>query len=523
MGRGGGRRFPQSHPEVPSPYPAAEPSHAPAQTHPSIPPMPIRQPPVVARCDICKVDCNSLEILDQHKNGKRHKKNLQRFEEIQKHQRLIVESQARYAPISAITAAPIPTVNSATPTTMSAATNAAITSSNEQQPPSEPPVAQAGVGENEENCALPIADNLPAAVAADENNLPNQQETVAVPAQLEPIQADLSENLPPQQRQKNSIRPPRNDGYDRKSFPMKRQMMMMVGRGGKRFRGPMGASRPMPPERPREPHRICTLCNVLCESLQVFESHLAGKKHASNVKRYEGQGLVYGQMSHYLPPNQLPPAYVPHASHQQPIFYGLQNQEMTQQVYVPQLGVSEPQAQQDHGQTQEGILGAQSQQDQTKTQLEGTLPEDSAAEVNMVLENTETKPDDVSKTEDLVHASSNEPAVTESNIKVEGPVTNVEMPASDMVSATENKLAFTGTIASLEHNTELEVPASDMVLVPEYGLDQMWDIVLPGLEPKVEEPATNAETAALHVDEYALDLKEPDLVTEVVDQDTSLI
>ncbi|RVX15354.1 hypothetical protein CK203_009119 [Vitis vinifera] len=40
------------------------------------------QPSQVAWCELCRVDCTSLEILEQHKNGKRHKKNLQRIEEL---------------------------------------------------------------------------------------------------------------------------------------------------------------------------------------------------------------------------------------------------------------------------------------------------------------------------------------------------------------------------------------------------------------------------------------------------------
>ncbi|KAK6120719.1 hypothetical protein DH2020_045535 [Rehmannia glutinosa] len=35
------------------------------------------------RCELCKVDCNSLEILNQHKNGKKHMKKLKMFEKLQ--------------------------------------------------------------------------------------------------------------------------------------------------------------------------------------------------------------------------------------------------------------------------------------------------------------------------------------------------------------------------------------------------------------------------------------------------------
>ncbi|WRX18091.1 hypothetical protein QQP08_010578 [Theobroma cacao] len=39
-----------------------------------------RRPPQRAWCELCRVECTSLEILEQHKNGKRHKKNLQKTE-----------------------------------------------------------------------------------------------------------------------------------------------------------------------------------------------------------------------------------------------------------------------------------------------------------------------------------------------------------------------------------------------------------------------------------------------------------
>ena len=39
-----------------------------------------RRPPQGAWCELCRVECTSLEILEQHNNGKRHKKNLQKTE-----------------------------------------------------------------------------------------------------------------------------------------------------------------------------------------------------------------------------------------------------------------------------------------------------------------------------------------------------------------------------------------------------------------------------------------------------------
>lgn len=44
-----------------------------------------------AWCDICRVNCDSLEILEQLKNGKRHKKTVQRSEHRQAQEKLMAE------------------------------------------------------------------------------------------------------------------------------------------------------------------------------------------------------------------------------------------------------------------------------------------------------------------------------------------------------------------------------------------------------------------------------------------------
>ncbi|KAL5815177.1 hypothetical protein ACOSQ4_025818 [Xanthoceras sorbifolium] len=46
--------------------------------------MPNQRPPQAVWCELCRVDCTGLEILEQHKNGKRHKKNSQKIEELRK-------------------------------------------------------------------------------------------------------------------------------------------------------------------------------------------------------------------------------------------------------------------------------------------------------------------------------------------------------------------------------------------------------------------------------------------------------
>lgn len=45
---------------------------------------PVCPPARIVWCELCRVDCNTAEILEQHKNGKKHKKNLKLQEDLQK-------------------------------------------------------------------------------------------------------------------------------------------------------------------------------------------------------------------------------------------------------------------------------------------------------------------------------------------------------------------------------------------------------------------------------------------------------
>ncbi|KAJ1428202.1 Zinc finger C2H2 superfamily [Sesbania bispinosa] len=48
-----------------------------------VPTAPLQPPPMIYY-EICKIECNSPEIMEQHKNGKRHKKNMKAHEELQR-------------------------------------------------------------------------------------------------------------------------------------------------------------------------------------------------------------------------------------------------------------------------------------------------------------------------------------------------------------------------------------------------------------------------------------------------------
>lgn len=58
------------------------------------------KPRAMAWCELCRVDCNTLEILENHRNGKKHKKNLKIQEDLQKLAAKTQESQIPPAPES---------------------------------------------------------------------------------------------------------------------------------------------------------------------------------------------------------------------------------------------------------------------------------------------------------------------------------------------------------------------------------------------------------------------------------------
>ncbi|XP_057492484.1 uncharacterized protein LOC130778083 [Actinidia eriantha] len=178
---------------------------------------PVWPPPRMAWCELCRVDCNTPEILEQHKNGKRHKKNLQVFEEF--HNRRLV------------------------------------------------------AGQNEKNEG---SENKPPPTGGKQ--VETEQEKVSG-------EAELTEE--PETK-------PGKDHFGGQERGLKRKMR--GGWGGKFMRIHEGSRRPVEPPKPKQviPF-VCELCNVKCESQVVFDSHLAGKKHISNHKRFQEQQAMLEQ------------------------------------------------------------------------------------------------------------------------------------------------------------------------------------------------------------------------------------
>uniref|UniRef100_A0A2N9GH96 U1-type domain-containing protein n=1 Tax=Fagus sylvatica TaxID=28930 RepID=A0A2N9GH96_FAGSY len=233
-----------------------------------------RRPPQAAWCELCRVDCTSVETLEQHKNGKKHKKNLQKLEELKNAVKLGADIQNEQNP----------------------------TAESEQKVSQKPESEQ----DDKENTRM---ENLPAESVTDENKEETEQQTNTVEQPEIPVQesSDLQGSKP------------RMDQFDNQRHGMKRKMR--GGRGGKRMRTFEPPKRHIEPPKPKVViPLICDLCNVKCDTREVFDRHLAGKKHLAKLKRFEGHQAMYGPMGlqALYPPNPIAQTLYLPQGHQQP-------------------------------------------------------------------------------------------------------------------------------------------------------------------------------------------------------------
>ncbi|KAK0583424.1 hypothetical protein LWI29_036858 [Acer saccharum] len=255
-GRGqGGSRYGPPHSGVPNSAPLASvPGQATLTESAQVP-----AAPRMAWCKICRVDCNTPEILEQHKNGKRHKKNLQTHAELQNLNKVITGQQQNVQ-------LPNPEVQT------EVFQPEKVEGSGEKQLTQESVPSQAPT-DNDRN----------------ETELPNNT--------VDKVEVNAADSAEDPQRKTRDQFVARGRGLKRK---------MRGGRGGKYMRTSEGSRKPVEPPKPKEviPF-ICELCNVKCESQVVFNSHLVGKKHIANVKRFHGHRALYGEagLQALYPPN----------------------------------------------------------------------------------------------------------------------------------------------------------------------------------------------------------------------------
>eukprot|EP00262_Sarcandra_glabra_P018557 TRINITY_DN66_c0_g4_i1.p1 TRINITY_DN66_c0_g4~~TRINITY_DN66_c0_g4_i1.p1 ORF type:complete len:498 (+),score=84.72 TRINITY_DN66_c0_g4_i1:46-1494(+) len=394
MGRGrGGRRFP--HPS--SGAPSSNPEPAAVVSPPSAPPAARpRRAPKVAWCDLCRVDCNTQEILEIHKNGKRHKKLMQKMEELGMMPPAPV-SDSQPIPVSEFQSKPV----------------------SESQPKLvEEPENIHGEGEKKETAAqenLPTSqekvptsqENLTAEAATEENKMETEQEIGAAEQSQVVADGKPTEATPYRKR--------RMDSFDGRRRGGKRNLR---GRGGKRLRTSgmvSGSAQPLPKEQPK----VCSLCNVTCDTQAVFECHLAGKKHLSRIKRYPDQEGTYSTaVPHpmYMPPSQPT-------------------------VFDPQSGDGDPLVQQVMETKVQEVLSESRGQEAVMVESAGMtiVSESQRKEVSLVPENSAPSlMNNVKGDDNVIQTAENVPVpayVEEAilpglDIKVEGPSSNNELPTN---------------------------------------------------------------------------------------------
>ncbi|XP_058081626.1 uncharacterized protein LOC131229655 [Magnolia sinica] len=148
-----------------------------------------------AWCEVCKIDCNSQDVLNKHKSGKKHKKNMEKLQESKN-----AAATAAPAPTPAPAPAPAPITTTAKPKKSVAGKKRVFSS-----------------GEKQKSAAGQVRKGAP----------------------------------------------PSEPGEDLET--KKRKLM----EGGA----------------PVDSVRVCEVCNVACNSQTVFNYHLAGQKHAAQVKK----------------------------------------------------------------------------------------------------------------------------------------------------------------------------------------------------------------------------------------------
>ncbi|XP_065019938.1 uncharacterized protein LOC135586703 [Musa acuminata AAA Group] len=453
-GRGGSR---QNHLSAPvGPLPVTTPASV-AESLSVIPPVmeelkaPLQSPALVAEsgtliptrpflplawCDICRVDCNSLEVLEQHKNGKRHKKTVQRIQEIQAQQKLMADLHIKYAakPEMVLQSAEENKVSlpgeanklfshtdKADETVAAAfssdqvieAGNAVVAALNTHCTalPASSQDTEANKGSissttvilsevNEANICSAALENLPPATTEMDHKMGPEMQSENITIQSDSSKEGETGSVAPTTSAPDYIDVPAAkgcgrragmNGYNRRHGSKRK--MMRYWRNGKRLKM-LEAVESNPQEHQKERPRVCTLCNVTCDTQAVFDCHLSGKKHISRIKRFQGQHTEFGPITVYIPPNQ-PSAHPPKAL--DPLFYGLRSHEMLQQeACTGGCGVQPGDQAEQGGKTEPIALGFRSQQPSEKP--EGRVPiTEGQNSVNMCTEGLHNAAETVSK------------------------------------------------------------------------------------------------------------------------------
>ncbi|CAL0324619.1 unnamed protein product [Lupinus luteus] len=248
----GGKHFPSHAPAAAGATSVIHPSSSVSgQTPAPVPAAPSQPPSRHVQCEICKVECNTLEILEQHKNGKRHKKNMKVHEELQRR-------KGANGQQSVLIHSPQESEKKGFPAGYMGSELTAINGQHNLLIPST----------QSNYAATKVQENMGSEFAADKELQNSEGQTSQAPA--EELAGKTTDN--------SAVR---GRGLKRKT---------KGGRGGKSMRADDGSRRRAEPLKPQQAKSfICEVCNVKCESQVVYDSHLVGKKHLARVNRVHGR------------------------------------------------------------------------------------------------------------------------------------------------------------------------------------------------------------------------------------------
>lgn len=212
-----------------------------------------------AWCEVCRVDCNSKDVLDQHKLGKKHKKNLEKL-----------KLAATVPGPSFVT----PPAAFATPQVFVIAPPAATVTS---QGIVATPVAATSTSHAMTAAPLGAVATVPCVVASVPA-IETAPTALPVPTSVPIDKPIIGPEENPGKPQTSSSKKARKKAAARTdNLETKRRKVLEGGAAANSV-------------------RACSICNVVCNSDTVFNYHLAGQKHASMVKKQASHAGVASAM-----------------------------------------------------------------------------------------------------------------------------------------------------------------------------------------------------------------------------------